>query len=621
MRSIFPGVLLLLLQLNGYSQARKQAVESKIERVTVYIRGAQVTRSALANLPAGKTELVFSGISPLIDKQSIQLKAEGKLTVLSVSHQLNFLKAQEARQEILDLEEKRTDWAEKVRQEKNLQQVFRQEEALLLKNQEIKGDQAVLKTADLREAADFQRQRLTEVYQKLSESEKTVKRYEAEIEKTAQQLQALNAKKDQSTSEIQITVSSKEPVTAKLQLSYLVKEAAWYPSYDVRVKDISTPLLLQYKANIRQSSGEDWKEVRLTLSTGDPKASGSRPQLSPWYLYYLANVPNSGLPGTSEINQVRGRLVDTKGNPIPAASVMIKGTMKGTVTDANGYYSITTSGGNETLVFSGVGFNSTEVKASAKELTTVLKEATMNLQEVVVVGYSSTGGSDYSYDRSPSYTRKKDETAVNTTTVFQPTTTSYEIEEPFTIMNDGKNRTADIDQYEIRASYEYYVAPKLELAAYLTAAITDWQDLNLLPGDANLFFEGNFLGTSQLDVQNAGDTLRLSLGKDRSVLVNRKMLKEYSQKKFLGSNRIDSREFEITVRNTKAQPVSITVEDQFPISNTKEIEVDNKKAPEARVEDNTEKISWTMQLEPGKENKYRFSYTVKYPKDRRLQLD
>jgi uncharacterized protein (TIGR02231 family) len=210
---------------------------------------------------------------------------------------------------------------------------------------------------------------------------------------------------------------------------------------------------------------------------------------------------------------------------------------------------------------------------------------------------------------------------IETTISYQPTTTVYEIKEPYTILNDGKTYMADIDGYEVKANYEYYAAPKIEADAFLTAKIVDWQELNLLPGEANLFFEGTFLGKSFLDVESAGDTLSLSLGKDKGVAVKRTLLKDYSSKRFIGSNRTDTRQYEIVVRNNKQQPISIIIEDQFPVSTQKEIEVQDRKYEGAKLDDDTQKLTWHFNVDPKKENKVNFKYEVKYPKDKVLQLD
>jgi uncharacterized protein (TIGR02231 family) len=216
-----------------------------------------------------------------------------KITVLSVIHQLNFLKEQEVREELQAIEKQKSSILEKISAEKNILTVMKQEENMLVKNQEIKGYYSSLKTSELKEAVDFQRQRLTDVYNKQTESERTIKKLETEIEKLNKQLHALNEKKDLSTSEVIVTVLAKESAASNFTLSYLVKKAGWYPTYDIRVKDISSPIDLQYKANVSQSSGEDWKDIKLFLSTGNPNEDGTRPMVSPWYLRYTAALPTN----------------------------------------------------------------------------------------------------------------------------------------------------------------------------------------------------------------------------------------------------------------------------------------------------------------------------------------
>jgi len=249
-----------------------------------------------------------------------------------------------------------------------------------------------------------------------------------------------------------------------------------------------------------------------------------------------------------------------------------------------------------------------------------MKEQANSLSEVVVTGYGTTRDDAGDFD-DRSVRKKKDETAVNTTTVYQPTTTIFEIENPYSVPTDGKVYTVDINNFELNALYEYYSVPKLDASAFLTAKITDWQELNLLPGEANLFFEGTFLGNSMLDVLNAGDTLNLSLGKDKGVIVKRTLMKEYSSKKFLGSNKTDSRQYEILVRNNKQQPIKIIVEDQFPVSTNKDIEIEKLSYDNAKLDDDTKKITWNLAVDSKKENKLQLGYAVKYPKDKIVQLD
>lgn len=610
------------------AQLKKQTITASIEKVTVFLQGAQVNRSARVPVTPGKTDLVFSNISPAIDKQSIQVKAEGKITVLSVVHQLNHLKEQETREEIKNVDAQKLLLQEKMDAEKNMVMVYRQEEAMLLKNQDINGTQAVLKTTELKDAVDFQRQRLTEVYNKITECDRTIKKLQAELEKLNRQLAALNDRKDQSTSEIIVTILAKEAASAGFSLTYLVQKAGWYPGYDIRVKDISSPIEIQHKANIYQQSGEDWKDIKLFLSTGNPNDEGTKPTMAPWYLRYAAVVPSNLLAqrnvieGANALDRVLGRVTDVNGTPIPNASIIIKGTNTGITTQGDGSFSLQLPKGGAALVVSAVGMNTTEISARSGYMNIRLPVSESQLSEVVVTGYSTQRSAFAEAEfEDRNIKRKKEEASITTTTFYQPTTTVYEIEEPYSVLNDGKLYTADINTYELKALYEYYAAPKIDPSAFLTARITDWQELNLLSGEASLFFEGTFLGKSSLDVASAGDTLNLSLGKDKGVIVKRTLLKEFSSRRFLGSNRTDSRQYEILVRNNKQVPINITVEDQFPISTSKEIEVDNKQAPDARIDDDSQRITWLLSVESRKETRTMMKYAVKYPKEKLLRLE
>jgi hypothetical protein len=320
-------------------------------------------------------------------------------------------------------------------------------------------------------------------------------------------------------------------------------------------------------------------------------------------------------------NSVYGTVRDKNGQPIVGASVVAKGTNIGTTTDANGIFTIQMPATSNRLTISSVGYSSEELTATSGFANVLLKEQVAHLDEVVVTGYGSSGDGGGYYHQEKSNKKRKEETSINTVTVYQPTTTIFEIEVPYSVPNDGKMYTVDINNYDLNALYEYYAVPKSDASAYLTAKVIDWQDLNLLPGEANLFFEGTFLGNSYLDVINAGDTLNVSLGKDKGVVIKRTLMKEYSSKKFLGSNKSDSRKYEILVRNNKQQPIKIIVEDQFPVSTNKEIEVEKLSYEHGNLDDDTKKITWAFSVDSKKENKLQMAYSVKYPKDKALQLD
>ncbi|MBC8173898.1 MAG: mucoidy inhibitor MuiA family protein, partial [Chitinophagales bacterium] len=338
----FIFAVLTAITLSAAAQT-KTDITSKIESVIVFTNGAQISRSAKTTINAGKSELVFKDISPNLDKQSIQVKGDGKFTILSVTHQMNYLKQQEVNEEIKELEKQRDVLNESLISENSILSVFKQEQTLMEKNQSIGGSNVGVNTDNLKAAADFQRARLTEIYTKQNELNKKIKNYTEELQKINLQLTALNARKEKPTSEIHVLVSAKENTGGKFDISYYVKDAGWFANYDLRVKDVNSPVEIYYKANVYQSSGEEWKDVKVTLSNGNPNESGVAPELQAWKLYYGQASYDYGKINNyinTSIFEVNGRVTDERGESLPGAAVIVKGTTIGTVTDLDGNYSL-----------------------------------------------------------------------------------------------------------------------------------------------------------------------------------------------------------------------------------------------------------------------------------------
>lgn len=149
----------------------------------------------------------------------------------------------------------------------------------------------------------------------------------------------------------------------------------------------------------------------------------------------------------------------------------------------------------------------------------------------------------------------------------------------------------------------------------MEAYLPSWSNLNLLPGDVNLYLENSYVGKTRLDPAHARDTLSLSFGADKSVLVRREQVKSYTKKQFLGSNVTENRTYRIVLRNTKKTPVRIVVKDQYPLAPGKDIEVLDRSAPDAKLDDNTGELTWTLSLPEGESKELNLRYAVKYPKN------
>lgn len=178
-----------------------------------------------------------------------------------------------------------------------------------------------------------------------------------------------------------------------------------------------------------------------------------------------------------------------------------------------------------------------------------------------------------------------------------------------------------MDRYNLPAEFEYYCAPKVDKDAFLLANIVNWEKYNLLEGEANIFFENTFVGKTILDVRYTSDTLQLSLGRDKNVMVNREKMKDINKKQFLGNKKEDTRSWRITVKNNKKQVVNFVLSDQIPVSTMEEIEVIPENLSGGILNKENGEIKWRFTLKPSTRNELELKYKVKYPKDRTLSIE
>jgi uncharacterized protein (TIGR02231 family) len=291
-------------------------------------------------------------------------------------------------------------------------------------------------------------------------------------------------------------------------------------------------VVLDYKANIQQSTGADWKDVELTLSTGNPSVSGQAPVISKWNLdYYREYV------GIKNMEEKRAR-----------AKV------------------------NADMMYAEPAYG--ENVAEFQKFKTAAPIA--NFQEA-------------------------------------STTVQYIISTPYSIVSNGKSHKVDIAQHEVAATYKYKAVPKLDPTAFLVAQITNWERFNLLAGEANIFFEDAFVGNSFIDPAAANDTMDISLGRDKNIVISRTKANEQSKKMILGSDKSVEITWEIKVKNNKSKTITIELQDQIPVSVNNDIEVSSE-VKEGQLNPETGIITKEFTINPTEEKVLRFTYKVKYPK-------
>lgn len=527
-------ILFVFVGLSAFAND-EQHVNATLTNATVFLNRAQLTATAKVMLNAGTTEVIIDNIPANTDPQSVQAKGKGDATIMGVQFGRNFLKNSSKSQNIQRVEDSLRNAKNDLKVIEMNYSVAENEKALILSNKSVGGAQTGVKVADVKEMANFYRERLTEIGTKLIQLEQKMVLQKEKIERLQNQLNQQNVLQNRPSGQIKITLLASARTNAELEVSYLIYEAGWSPVYDLRAKDAKSPIRLSYKAKVYQNTGMDWEKVRITLSTANPALGGTAPQLSTKYVDFFEPEPES-----------------------------VKYSVRKTMAVPSGAYA-----------------EATKVAAAPamKDMTT---------------------------------------TASFTQVVDAPISVNFEIAQPYTLPSGGEPQMVDVLTAELPAFLTYQAIPKLDTDAFLVAKVSGWEKYSLLNGPANLYFEGTYVGQSQLNITNPNDTLTLSLGRDKKVLVKRDQLNEFTTRKTLGSHIKESFSYRITVRNNKNEAIKLHLEDQIPVSRNSQIEVELSDNHRGQYNAENGKLVWDLQLNPNESRVIELQYSIKYPKGKTI---
>ena len=614
-------IVLTCLSLQFMAQELpEKIITSEVSEVTVFIEGAQIVRKKSIELPQGESILKFIDLSPFVDAQSIQVKTGGQLMILGVNHQQNYIKKSEKSEELKRLETLQREVKDKLDIENALLTVVKEDIMFLQTNKNIGGKDQTLTVTDLQQTSDFYSKRLSSLKLQELDRIKTLSKLNEQINDINNQIQTITSIKEFATGEVLVKVNAKNAGKYEISISYLVSNVSWFPSYDIRVKDIDEPLQLIYKANVKQDTKEDWKNVKLILSSNDPNISNVAPELTPYYLGAYNNPYKYNLTN----NIITGVVSDEEG-PLPGVNVFVKGTTIGTETDFDGRFTITIPDQNSQLTFSYIGMMEQTRPITSNNMNVRLVADENVLEEVVIVGYGSNRKNQKAEDKVSSVSSVKNKTEENliipTQQVENETQVYFEIDRPYTVLSNNKKTSVDVASYDIDASYQYFAIPKLNEETYLKANITKWEQYNLLAGEAQVFFEDAYVGKTLLDIRFVTDTLQISLGRDKKVSVQREKMKEFTTKQFLGSKKEETMTWKTTVKNNKNKPIVITILDQVPISNMEDIKVEVLNTTNGKQNTENGEIKWEVEIPALSKKEFELKYSVEYPKIKNIIVD
>ncbi len=559
-------LMMAIVMCSTIAKAQQDTVKinATMNEATVYFGyGAELTHQAKVNITKNTKFIVVNQLSTQMDINSLQISCPENVSLLSQQ----FTTYQpEVKPLVVNALSKKIQDSIKLTHKAIaiIENKIDIEETVLDRTEKL--ITSTIATSGSKTALTAEVLKLIEFYNaKIEKNKKSIFEYQQQVDDLQEQIEALNARlaiaqmganvKDKEASKMygriimQVVCRAEQEVP--IALSYYTNNAGWQPIYDIRVNSKTNDIKLVYKASVTQNTGINWRDTKLTLSTGTPNFTASAPLLNAWYLQLYAPQLYNALQGRASGAQIRGI------NSIQNFSDD-KDMARAKIVAAESEYK----------------YEEKNVDPSTLDQFTNMKQSLLN--------------------------------------------TNFEIELPYDIESNGLAHSINIKEENVQSSLKNYAVPKLDGEAYLLAELTNWQNLDLIPGNANIIMDNTYIGRSFIDPNTTVDTLNLSLGKDKRVAVKRLLVKDASTTKSKDDYTKQTFTYELTVKNNKLKEMNMLLKDQYPLSNVKEITTELTDDGGALVNSELGVLTWKINLKPGESKKYRFSYTVKYPKDKKI---
>lgn len=564
MKKHFLNLLMVLFPLAIFAQnIHEQVLKTEIKRVKLFLTAGEMTHETQVKLTKGRNKIIFSGISAFADPRTIQFTGSGSFRMVSISTEMDFLAAEQWNPRIKILADSLEHLKDRHQLNVDLLSSYQAELGILNTNKDLKG-QNTLTIDQIKAAGEYYRTRTFEINKTITKIKKEQDILSAKINDTRFQLTELNYTENQRSNQVIVLIDADNSTDISGTLKYLVSDCGWAATYDLSATDLNQPINLKYKAQVYNNTGNEWKNVILTLSTSDPLLSAASPVLNPFYIRYGEQAEYTKKSYVQPIQQ--------------------KADYR-----------------NEVM----------------NEINMANQRAYDNyvLDQKVTENTSGFLGSDRFGGKNEG---KKVSTVAMKQIEISDLNAEFMIAHPFSCPTDAKPYIVEIKEINMPATFTHVSIPKLDQGSFLLANIVGWQDLDLIPGPTNVYFAGNYVGVSEINTNNVDDTLSLSFGRDSKIQVLRKLKSEMSTKKISGSTKKDTYYYDIQVRNNRTVPVKINVYDQIPLSNSSEITVTVETIGTGKKDDLTGEVSYMVTLQPGETANLEIGYSVKYPKNAKI---
>ncbi len=529
-------VLLCCVFIFNFVYSQKETLlelNPAISSLVVYTEGVEFSHQTPVKLVEGRNLIIFKGLSSKLDPRSIRVNVEQDVSVLAISHKTDYLTKNPDKPRIKFLKDSLLIASSKVQILKDEMNAILVQREMLLKNQELAGQNNGLSIIELQKAADFFQTRIFDLNKRMSQISLLMIDLEPEIKALTQELNETESKCNFQRTDISVLVNVEQSAQKQIDLRYYISDAGWAPYYEIKATEINQPISLIYRAKVFNNTDIDWTDALMTLSTADPNKSANQPNLDPWKLSYYNEYSSSGYE-----------------NKVQAQS------------NLNDNYFL-------------------------KQ-----EEQNKNMKQKGKVNYTTISVSELSIDLN--------------------------VKTKYTIPSNSKPYIVDVTEYKLPATYKHICVPKADREVYLLAQITDWEDLNLVEGQANVYFDDTYVGKSYISTRDVNDTLNLSLGRDKKVTVTRTKVKDFTSKQLIGTKKKEASRFQFDVKNNRKSAIDIQILDQVPVSDNSEIEVAVDEISSADYNNLTGILSWNYKMQPDAKNQHFLQYTIKYPKNKHV---
>jgi len=571
MKKLTAIALSMLMTITSFAEKEK-IVKSKIESVTVFLQGAQIHRKSKIYAEKGVTKIVIEGISHTFNKNSIQVKGKGKFIILDVSSKVFYPTPEpvkvnptdipkEILKEISLLEDSLQVAGWKVQSLVSEIATYKMEREMLLTSGVIKGQVSNDSIAALKEAMVYMRSKLLEINKIILKKEKLNHAQNAIQTRISYRLQTL---KNYNTN-----VAVQNPKKDMSPVQQIIVTVS---------SDEATSGYL-YVSYMLAATSAGWSP------SYDLRADDIN---SPIKLTYKANVYQNTGNNWDEVDLTLSTINPNRSNVKPTLAPWYVSYYQ----PIQQYNSYGRSSANKPTSYQ---LDDLEITDNAAEKVTTSSGALYSSQLPQA-------------QHASNFTQMTESMAM----------VEFELKIPYSIPSDGQYHLMAVKSDNIESSFEHFVIPKLDKDAYLVAHLTGWEELNLLPAVANVYYDGTYVGQTRINPSVMSDTLDLALGRDRGIYITRKKTDDVENVKKLASEKTKTITYEIAIKNFKNSEINLTIEDQIPISNNEEIEVTLEDKGKAAFDKKTGKLTWKRVINAKETEKLRFTYQLKFDKNKTL---